>query len=493
MPSYLSPPIETDPQILAQDSFDFLQTEYPGWIPAEGNFEVWLIECMARMIGQLRDITSLVPTAIFKYFGQTLMGIVPVEASNATGYTTWTMIDDLGYTIPAGTQIQIRDASGNYYPFETNVDYIVAPGNTVTDTAAVGITAVFEGAASSGLTGDAELLDILAFVASVTVEGQTMGGQDGQTDDEYLDHLVEQLQLMAPRPILAPDFAAMAKNIAGVWRAVAIDGLVPSVNEVQRVAVDATAGTFTLTFGGQTTAALAFNVTAAALQAALAALSSIGPNNVAVTGGPGNAGATTPYSVTFIGTLAGTNVAQMTSNGTLLTGGTTHTATVTTVTAGVATAYNVERYVSVFPVDEFGQPVAGNVRTTLASYLDSLREVNFVVPVVDPKYQEFDVQVEVVANPGTDKVALQAAVVAALQSYLDPSKWGVPLNDSTEWLNDTHLRFLEVAQVVNNVIGVNYIVNLTTALHNGSPNVVDIAMPGDVALPTAGSIVVTVD
>jgi hypothetical protein len=149
--------------------------------------------------------------------------------------------------------------------------------------------------------------------------------------------------------------------------------------------------------------------------------------------------------------------------------------------------------VSVFPVDEFGQPVAGNVRTTLASYLDSLREVNFVVPVVDPKYQEFDVQVEVVANPGTDKVALQAAVVAALQSYLDPSKWGVPLNDSTEWLNDTHLRFLEVAQVVNNVIGVNYIVNLTTALHNGSPNVVDIAMPGDVALPTAGSIVVTVD
>jgi Baseplate J-like protein len=492
VPSYLSPPIETDPQILAQDCFDFLQTEYPGWIPAEGNFEVWLIEAMARMIGQLRDITSLVPTAIFKYFGKTLMGILPIEPSNASGTSTWTMIDDLGYTIPAGTQLQIRDSAGNYFPFQTNVDVVVAPGSTVTDTGGVSITAVFEGEASSGLSGDGELLDILPFIDSVAIEGETTGGQDGQTDEEYLNHLVEQLQLMAPRPILAPDFAGMAKNIAGVWRAVAIDGLVPSVNEVQRVAVDATGGTFTLTFGGQTTSALAFNVTAAALQSALAALSSIGPNNVAVTGGPGSAGAATPYLVTFQGSMAGSNVAQMTSNGTLLTGG-AHTCTVTTVTAGAATQYNIERYVTVFPVDEFGQPVAGNVRTTLAGYLDSLREVNFVVPVVDPQYQMFDVQTTIVALPGTDKVALQAAVVGSLQAYLDPSKWGVPASDTQEWMNDTHLRYLEVAQVINNVLGVNYIVSLTTAIHNASPNVVDITMPGDVALPTAGSIVVTVN
>jgi hypothetical protein len=182
----------------------------------------------------------------------------------------------------------------------------------------------------------------------------------------------------------------------------------------------------------------------------------------------------------------------MTSNGTLLTGS-LHTVTVTTVQAGAATQYNIERYVTVFPVDEFGQPVAGNVRLTLAAYLDSLREVNFVVPVVDPQYQMFDVQTTIVALPGTDKVALQAAVVGSLQTYLDPSKWGVPASDSQEWQNDTHLRYLEVAQVINNVLGVNYIVSLTTAIHNASPNVVDITMPGDVALPLAGSIVVTVN
>jgi len=491
VPSYLSPPIETDPDLLAQECFDFLQTEYPGWIPSEGNFEVWLIEGLARMIAELRDVTSLVPTAIFKYFGKTLMGIIPVEATPATGYTTWTVMDAQGYTIPSGTQLQINDPGGNPIAFVTNGDVSIPPGSTATQTGEVLITAVFEGADGSGLTGDADLLDVLPFVLNAHVEGQTTGGQDAQSDDEYLDHLVEQLQLMAPRPILPPDFAAMAKNIPGVFRCYAFDGLVPSVNEVQTIAVDATGGTWTATFGAATTPALAYNITAAALQSALQNLSTIGAGNCLVTGGPGGA-TTTPFTITFVGARGATNQAAITTNSTLLTGN-SHTATVGTTTNGAATQYNVERYVTVVPVDEFGQPVSAGIKSQLFSYMDSLREVNFVIPVMDPTYTSIDVQVELTANPGVDKVALQASVVAALQFYLDPSQWGVPANDLTEWVNDTKVRYLEVAQVVNNVLGVRYIVNMTTAIHNASPNVTDIQMPGDVSLPTAGSIVVTVD
>lgn len=49
----------------------------------------------------------------------------------------------------------------------------------------------------------------------------------------------------------------------------------------------ATGGTFTLTFGANTTPALAFNITAAQLQTALEALASIGSGNVLVTGSSG--------------------------------------------------------------------------------------------------------------------------------------------------------------------------------------------------------------
>lgn len=111
-------------------------------------------------------------------------------------------------------------------------------------------------------------------------------------------------------------------------------------NEVQTVTVDATGGTFTLTFSGKTTGDLAFDSLAADIQTALEGLSTIGSGNVGVTGGPGDAGGTTPYVVTFQGTLADTDVAQMTSDPAKLTGGAS-TATVATQTPGVTPSVSV--------------------------------------------------------------------------------------------------------------------------------------------------------
>ncbi len=87
-------------------------------------------------------------------------------------------------------------------------------------------------------------------------------------------------------------------------------------NEVQIVTpANATGGTFTLTFDGQTTAAIAYNATAATVAAALKALSNIGDNDILVTGNAGG-----PWTVTFIGALAETNVAQLTADATSTTG-----------------------------------------------------------------------------------------------------------------------------------------------------------------------------
>ena len=59
---------------------------------------------------------------------------------------------------------------------------------------------------------------------------------------------------------------------------------------------NATGGTFTLTYKGQTTAPLAFNSTAAQIDAALEALSNTGVNTFTVAGGPVN---TNNATVTF--------------------------------------------------------------------------------------------------------------------------------------------------------------------------------------------------
>ena len=85
-------------------------------------------------------------------------------------------------------------------------------------------------------------------------------------------------------------------------------GNVP-VNEQQTVSVVATDGTFTLTFNGQPTDAIAFDAAAAAVQAALEGLSNVEPGDIVVTGDPGG-----PWTVGFAGALADTDVAQMTGN-----------------------------------------------------------------------------------------------------------------------------------------------------------------------------------
>ncbi|GIW96382.1 MAG: hypothetical protein KatS3mg110_4423 [Pirellulaceae bacterium] len=86
------------------------------------------------------------------------------------------------------------------------------------------------------------------------------------------------------------------------------------VSEVQRVGYTAMmlmGGTFRLTFQGQTTADLSYMASAAEVQSALENLSNIGQGNVLVTklqSGP----STHEWRLEFIGSLAGTNVAQVT-------------------------------------------------------------------------------------------------------------------------------------------------------------------------------------
>lgn len=113
------------------------------------------------------------------------------------------------------------------------------------------------------------------------------------------------------------------------WQEIRQDaGFGDPVSEVQRVAVPtATGGTFTLTFNGEQTSAIAYNAASTAVASALVALPSIGAGNVAVTGSAGG-----PYTVTFQGALAEMNVGQITGSGASLTPA--GTVTVTTTTQG---------------------------------------------------------------------------------------------------------------------------------------------------------------
>lgn len=156
-------------------------------------------------------------------------------------------------------------------------------------------------------------------------------------------------------PGLASEAVALADEVAQLARfspsqgfdllglGFAVTDSSTAANEVQKVQVKAKAGTFKLTFDGKTTAPIAFDALAAAVQSALVALSNIDSGDVEVTGGPGDENGTAPYVVTFKGKLAKQNVPELVADATGLTEG-TKTVTITTQTPGDSVAVDVGIY-----------------------------------------------------------------------------------------------------------------------------------------------------
>ncbi|MFP6767293.1 MAG: Calx-beta domain-containing protein, partial [Planctomycetaceae bacterium] len=132
------------------------------------------------------------------------------------------------------------------------------------------------------------------------------------------------------------DFAVTLAQPSGV--PVTVEFQTSDGNEVQEVVVTGgpTGGDFSLTFGLETTTAIQFDATAAAVQAELEGLTNISGGDVSVTGGPLNVAA---VSIEFIGALGGTDVSDLSVATNNLSGGATPDVDVSTL-FGSATAGN---------------------------------------------------------------------------------------------------------------------------------------------------------
>jgi hypothetical protein len=136
--------------------------------------------------------------------------------------------------------------------------------------------------------------------------------------------------------ILIPQTQAVAQDLeertAQIFQGLPAAPSPAGANEVQTVTISGspTGGSFTLTFDGDTTDAIAFNAAASTVQARLRALDSVGGANVKVTGSAGG-----PYTVTFQNDLADEDVPALTADPSGLTGGSSPNVAVATTAGGV--------------------------------------------------------------------------------------------------------------------------------------------------------------
>jgi len=146
------------------------------------------------------------------------------------------------------------------------------------------------------------------------------------------------------------------RGINPVWH---LDGDIGGAAEVQTITITGTptGGTYTLTFDGETTGAIAYNATAATVRSALAELSNINYTDITTAGGPHPG---TAITVAFAGQYEHTDVALMTATGSL-TGGTTPAVAVATTTtaSGTSTVNGVSIASQVYSEVAAGQPIPG--------------------------------------------------------------------------------------------------------------------------------------
>lgn len=218
---FFDPDIPIDSEDLADDQFAYLEEQSGGaWRPAAGNLDTWILEAGARLGSEVGTLALIPPSGIFRTMGTEIDKLLPIDDTPATATSTWTLGDTDGHDIESGTVVAIENVA-----FEVVTTVNVPSGSTVANN--VELIAVDPGAAGSGLVGPVELVDNTGYEAAIALDAPTANGQDGETDEEYLDRLARERELSAPRPLNARDVENFAKRVVGIERSLVLDNYKP--------------------------------------------------------------------------------------------------------------------------------------------------------------------------------------------------------------------------------------------------------------------------
>ena len=386
---YISFPIESNPVAIAQDTYAYIKRRSPAWVEYDGNLDTWLIQILASQASDLRILASDVPDAIFRYFGATVLALPPLPATQAITHSTWTAIDTDGHLIPAGTLVAIPDSSGTLRGFSVMQDVSILPGLSITNEGEVALLATEAGQLSTdiGHAGlEVELVETFDFVDSVVLTETSAGGTDAETVSDYMNRLSDYMRNLSTRPILAEDYARLANQQPGVFRAVALDGY--------------------------------------------------DPNN---------------------------------------------------------DTYFNDRMVTIVGIDQFGLDLPDEVKSDLDTMLQSMREINFLIYVIDPSRTVIDVSFEVAVIQNFSTSFVEASCITAVTNYLSPQNWGFDRSVTTTgatrtWVDTQFVYYNEVLSVLSNVDGVDHVVNMTMGRQGDPLTKQDISLDLPAALTEPGTI-----
>lgn len=213
---------EVDAQTLIDTALADAVEKFPDWVPREGNTEVVLLEENAAIAEEqvyaLNQLTGGITEVLLRLFGESRdVGAPP------TADVTFTLADDTGHTIPAGTTVRIN-LGDNVDPVDltTDADLVIGPGSTTGTISASGSDATLE--ANGIATGTTlELLDAITYVETVELATDVAGGRLPEDGAAFLDRVIPVLSRLTSTLVRPVDVEAYVATLPSVLRVRALD------------------------------------------------------------------------------------------------------------------------------------------------------------------------------------------------------------------------------------------------------------------------------
>ncbi len=159
------------------------------------------------------------------------------------------------------------------------------------------------------------------------------------------------------------------------------------------------------------------------------------------------------------------------------------------------------RTVTLVLTDDNGQPCPAPVKAAVTAQLEGLREVNWVIHVIDPVYEAIAVVFDVVAFAGQDVSVVHDTCVSNLTAYLQPAMFRlgalspaiaggevIPPPTSGQPARRQFVYVNELVSLLDRSLGVDRVISVTV---NGTAADHQLAHP--YSLPTPGAISGTVE
>jgi hypothetical protein len=219
-----------------------------GWRPYLSNPEVAAVQVAAFIAADLRTLVRDAGAAMFSAFGQMILQNPQRPDSASVITTTWTALDNVGHTIPAGTQVSYPAAGSTPLTFTLRGDVVIQPGSTSVE----GIVLLSDqtGAYTNQVpTGPLEVQGSIIWLDSVVVTTAAANGADAESDADYRTRLIGFTKTLGQTLVLPMDYALTAQqSSSAVYRAYAVPNY--DANNPTQASVERTVSVFMLQRSG---------------------------------------------------------------------------------------------------------------------------------------------------------------------------------------------------------------------------------------------------